>query len=69
MAPTALMYVSSRLIDTLRTALQRCYEAKQHADQIWIILIYVPSINQHVYDHAEDLAKRWRFEGHDQISV
>ncbi|KAI4660758.1 uncharacterized protein J4E79_005326 [Alternaria viburni] len=57
--PTALVSVSSRVIDTLRRAFNKYYEYREDPSQIWIAFIFVPNADEHVYHHAEGLAERF----------
>jgi len=55
--PTALVSVSSRMVDTLRRAFNKLYKDGEDPSQIWIAFIFVPNAEKHDYHHAEDLAK------------
>jgi hypothetical protein len=57
--PTALISVSSRLIDTIQRAFNKFYEQGECPGQIWIAFIYVPDVHKHVYHHAEYLADKY----------
>ncbi|KAF2004753.1 hypothetical protein P154DRAFT_586372 [Amniculicola lignicola CBS 123094] len=57
--PTALVSTSNRLIDTIQRAFNKFYRNREHPGQIWIAFIYVPDVDQHVYHHAEYLAKKY----------
>ncbi|KAF2802114.1 uncharacterized protein BDZ99DRAFT_483133 [Mytilinidion resinicola] len=65
--PTALISVSSRIIDTLRRAFNKLYEDEESPDQIWITFIYVPDTDKDVYHHAEDLAKKWNYPDNGKL--
>ena len=54
--PTALVSVSSRMIDTLRRAFNKFHVAREDPSQIWIAFFFVPNRDKHVYHHAEGLA-------------
>ncbi|KAF2174704.1 hypothetical protein K469DRAFT_685758 [Zopfia rhizophila CBS 207.26] len=56
--PTALVSVSSRIIDTLRRAFNKLYEDKESPNQIWIAFVHVPDSDKNVYHHAENLAEQ-----------
>ncbi|KAH6865510.1 hypothetical protein BKA58DRAFT_389637 [Alternaria rosae] len=61
--PTALVSVSSRILDTLRRAFNKFYEDREYPSQIWIAFIYVPNADKHVrYHHAEGLARKGKME-------
>ena len=63
--PTALVSVSSRMIDTLRRAFNKYYEYREDPSQIWIAFIYVPNVDKHAgaYHHAMGLAERFKMRG------
>jgi hypothetical protein len=54
--PTALISVSSRIIDTLRRAFGKFHNDGEKPDQIWIAFVHVPDEDTHLYHHAEGLA-------------
>ncbi|KAI4909264.1 hypothetical protein J4E90_007961 [Alternaria incomplexa] len=60
--PTALVSVSSRMIDTLRRAFNKCYKDGEDASQIWIAFFYVPYADEYAYHHAEDLAEKFKMK-------
>jgi hypothetical protein len=62
MVPTALVSVSSRIIDTLRRAFDKLYNDHENPSYIWIAFIFVPDSDMDVYHHAEDLAKKFQYE-------
>ncbi len=57
--PTALVSVSSRVIDTIQRAFNKHYNDRVSPDQIWIVFIHVLDVDSHVYHHGENLAQRW----------
>jgi hypothetical protein len=56
--PTALISVSTRVIDTLGRASDKLYLAEESPDKIWIAFIRVPDADKDVYHHAEKLAEQ-----------
>jgi hypothetical protein len=60
--PTALISVSSGIIDILQRAFGKFHNDKEKPDQIWIAFIHVPDKDKHVYHHAEGLAHQAKNE-------
>jgi hypothetical protein len=58
--PTALVSVSTRVIDTLRRAFNKLYKDNESPDQIWIAIFHVPNedSDKKTHHHAEDLARK-----------
>jgi hypothetical protein len=60
-APTALISVSTRIVDTVQRAFNRYYRDLEDPRQIWIAFIFVPDSEKQIYYHAEDLARTYGY--------
>jgi hypothetical protein len=56
--PTALVSCSSRIIDTVQRAFEKCHKNHESQKDIWIAFIEVPSTAPRIYHSAQNLAER-----------
>lgn len=65
--PTALVSVTSRLLEAVHRALEKCCHCREASETVWIVIIRVPSGENHDGPHhARELALQW---GHERPDV